>query len=179
MRTTGPATRTRSRVNADPISPAVPRRSSTPARLFDVSPIEGALCSMPPLVIDCAESHARDVELSHAHAVPLGYLERRARQHSVEPHSIITANTRRIVINWLVEVTSTVPPAHVPTAADETLFLAVSYLDRFLQNSPRLEVHQLQLVGVTSLLIGAPRERIVARPRVRASPRFDIRSIQV
>ena len=169
LRTQGPATRTRSRVGTAPPSPFTTPHRSTALRLFDVPPIEGALSSQPPLVIDCADAHARDIQLAHAHAVPFSYLEQRARQEPWGPAgstwpcgATITAKARLILINWLAEVTSSIPQK----IADETLHLAVNYLDRFLFKSPGCNIGHLQLVGVTSLLIGECTHRSSLHTRI-------------
>lgn len=56
---------------------------------------------------------------------------------------------RSILVNWLTEV---VDEYKMRT---QTLFLSVSYLDRFLQSTNEIHRHLLQLVGVTCLWIAA------------------------
>lgn len=65
----------------------------------------------------------------------------------------ITSTMRTILVDWLVEV------AEEYKLHEETLFLAVSYVDRFLSNMS-VQRTKLQLVGTASLLIAAKFEEI-------------------
>uniref|UniRef100_A0A023GK10 Putative g2/mitotic-specific cyclin a n=1 Tax=Amblyomma triste TaxID=251400 RepID=A0A023GK10_AMBTT len=65
----------------------------------------------------------------------------------------ITPTMRTILVDWLVEV------AEEYKLHEETLFLAVSYVDRFL-SSMSVQRTKLQLVGTASLLIAAKFEEI-------------------
>lgn len=60
----------------------------------------------------------------------------------------ITANMRWILVDWLVEV------AEEYTLHVETLYLAVSYIDRFLSHMS-VKRDKLQLVGTTAMFIAA------------------------
>lgn len=61
---------------------------------------------------------------------------------------------RSILVNWLTEVVEEYK------MRSQTLFLAVCYLDRFLQSTKEIHRHLLQLVGVTCLWIAAKFEEI-------------------
>ncbi|KAJ8539526.1 hypothetical protein K7X08_013778 [Anisodus acutangulus] len=65
----------------------------------------------------------------------------------------VTANMRAILVDWLVEV------AEEYKLLSDTLYLTVSYIDRFLSVNviPR---QRLQLLGVSSMLIAAKYEEI-------------------
>lgn len=65
----------------------------------------------------------------------------------------ITSAMRTILVDWLVEVSEEYQ------LHNETLFLAVSYVDRFL-SSMSVQRTRLQLVGTASLLIAAKFEEI-------------------
>nr|QHN75191.1 cyclin A [Apostichopus japonicus] len=65
----------------------------------------------------------------------------------------ITASMRCILVDWLVEV------AEEYKLANETLYLAVSYIDRFLSHMSVLRA-KLQLVGTASAFIAAKFEEI-------------------
>lgn len=67
----------------------------------------------------------------------------------------INAAMRSILVDWLVEV------GQEYKLSSETLFLSVSYIDRFLSlvDVPR---SQLQLVGITAMLIASKYEEIYA-----------------
>jgi len=67
----------------------------------------------------------------------------------------ITPNMRAILVDWLVEV------AEEYKLSSETLYLAVSYIDRYLSKRPVLR-GQLQLVGVASMLLASKYEEIYA-----------------
>lgn len=60
----------------------------------------------------------------------------------------ITSNMRWILVDWLVEV------AEEYTLQTETLYLAVSYIDRFLSHMS-VKRDKLQLVGTTAMFIAA------------------------
>lgn len=58
----------------------------------------------------------------------------------------VTANMRGILVDWLVEV------AEEYKLQSDTLYLTVSYIDRFLSTNASNR-QRLQLVGVSSMLI--------------------------
>lgn len=60
----------------------------------------------------------------------------------------ITANMRGVLVDWLVEV------AEEYKLLSDTLYLTVSYVDRFLSLNS-LNRKMLQLLGVSSMLIAA------------------------
>jgi len=60
----------------------------------------------------------------------------------------ITATMRGIVVDWLVEVTEEYE------LSSEALYLAVSYMDRFLSFVP-INLKKFQLLGVSSMLIAS------------------------
>lgn len=67
----------------------------------------------------------------------------------------MNASMRAILVDWLVEV------CQEYRLVSDTLFLAVSYLDRYLSLVP-VSRSRLQLVGVTCLLLAAKYEEIYA-----------------
>ena len=89
----------------------------------------------------------------------------RGREHLLMPkwdymarQTDITFNMRQILVNWLVEVGTEY------RLETETVYLAVSYIDRFL-SSMSVERAKYQLVGTTCLFIAAKYEEIYP-PRV-------------
>ncbi|XP_047319622.1 G2/mitotic-specific cyclin C13-1-like [Impatiens glandulifera] len=60
----------------------------------------------------------------------------------------VTANMRGVLVDWLVEVLG------VYKLQPETLYLSVSYIDKFLSIN-RINTQSLQLLGVSSLLIAS------------------------
>jgi len=71
--------------------------------------------------------------------------------------SPITQQMRAVLVNWLVEVSTQF------TLLQETIFLAVQYLDRYLAVKGRTVFKsQLQLVGVAALFLAAKMEEVFA-----------------
>ncbi|XP_044475098.1 putative cyclin-A3-1 [Mangifera indica] len=68
----------------------------------------------------------------------------------------IDANMRGILVNWLVEV------AEEYKLVPDTLYLTISYIDRFLSLNV-LNKQRLQLLGVSSMLIASKYEQISPR----------------
>ena len=60
----------------------------------------------------------------------------------------VTANMRGILVDWLVEV------AEEYKLVSDTLYLTISYIDRFL-SSNALNRQKLQLLGVSAMLIAS------------------------
>ena len=76
----------------------------------------------------------------------------------------ITAQMRAILVDWMVEV------AQEYKLVSETLYLSVSYVDRYLSAIP-VQRNQLQLVGVTCMLLASKYEEIYApQASTRNSP---------
>ncbi|XP_042429544.1 cyclin-A3-1-like [Zingiber officinale] len=69
----------------------------------------------------------------------------------------ITAGMREVMVNWLVEV------ALDSKLVSETLYLTVSYIDRFLSLNA-IARQRLQLLGVSCLLIASKYEEITPPP---------------
>jgi len=67
----------------------------------------------------------------------------------------VNEKMRAILVDWLVEV------HRMFKLLPETLFLTISIIDKFLEKSP-VTRDKLQLLGITSMLIGAKYEEIYA-----------------
>ncbi|WVZ59817.1 hypothetical protein U9M48_009912 [Paspalum notatum var. saurae] len=65
----------------------------------------------------------------------------------------VTPNMRAILVDWLVEV------AEEYKLVSDTLYLTVSYIDRFLSAKP-LNRQRLQLLGVSAMLVASKYEEI-------------------
>ncbi|NWZ02845.1 CCNB2 protein, partial [Loxia curvirostra] len=80
-------------------------------------------------------------------------------QQSVRPHYLdgrtINGRMRAILVDWLVQVHSRF------RLLQETLYMCVAIIDRFLQNHP-VPRKKLQLVGVTALLVASKYEEILS-----------------
>ncbi|KAL5681521.1 hypothetical protein ACJX0J_007906, partial [Zea mays] len=80
--------------------------------------------------------------------------QRRSRPDYIEAvQADVTAHMRGILVDWLVEV------AEEYKLVADTLYLAISYVDRFLSVNA-LGRDKLQLLGVASMLIAAKYEEI-------------------
>lgn len=60
----------------------------------------------------------------------------------------VNSNMRGILVDWLVEV------AEEYKLVSDTLYLTISYVDRYL-SSNSLNRHKLQLLGVSAMLIAS------------------------
>ncbi|NWI78829.1 CCNB2 protein, partial [Dryoscopus gambensis] len=87
------------------------------------------------------------------------YLRELELQQSVRPHYLdgrtINGRMRAILVDWLVQVHSRF---HL---LQETLYMCVAIMDRFLQSHP-VPRKNLQLVGVTALLVASKYEEIMS-----------------
>ncbi|KAA0189991.1 hypothetical protein HAZT_HAZT000985 [Hyalella azteca] len=77
----------------------------------------------------------------------------RPRTNYMEKQTDITVSMRWILVDWMVEV------AEEYNLSTETLYLAVSYIDRFLSHMS-VKRHKLQLVGTTAMFIASKYEEI-------------------
>lgn len=73
----------------------------------------------------------------------------------MEGRTNLTPSMRAILIDWIVEVQENFELYH------ETMYLAVRILDLFLQSKPDIKKDNLQLIGVTALLIASKIEVII------------------
>lgn len=84
--------------------------------------------------------------------------ENEVRYHTkdyMQTQKDITPNMRAILVDWLIEV------AEEYKLSSETLYLAVSYIDRYLSKKTVMR-GKLQLVGVASMLLASKYEEIYA-----------------
>ncbi|XP_031403735.1 cyclin-A3-4-like isoform X1 [Punica granatum] len=71
----------------------------------------------------------------------------------------VSANMRGILVDWLVEV------AEEYKLLSDTLYLSISYIDRFL-SSNALSRQKLQLLGVASMLVSSRKYEEISPPHV-------------
>ncbi|NXT77297.1 CCNB2 protein, partial [Zapornia atra] len=85
------------------------------------------------------------------------YLRDLEVQQSVRPHYLdgktINGRMRAILVDWLVQVHSRFQ------LLQETLYMCVAIMDRFLQSHP-IARKQLQLVGITAMLLASKYEEV-------------------
>ena len=78
-----------------------------------------------------------------------GKLKQRPLHDYIEKvQSDLTPSMRGVLMDWLVEV------AEEYNLVSDTLYLTVSYVDRFLSEKP-INRQRLQLVGVSAMLIAS------------------------
>lgn len=123
-----------------------------------------------PDIIDIDATHHADTQLCTAYVREIyEHLCNIENKHRIMVHYMssqkdINATMRGILIDWLVEV------AEEYRLVPETLYLAVNYIDRFLQCVP-VNRGKLQLVGVTCMLIASYALRPPARAIALSAPR--------
>lgn len=99
----------------------------------------------PQHVVEYLPDIYRHLQREEAQYLPQpGYMDK-------QPH--VNSKMRAILVDWLIDVHKKYK------LRPETLFLAISLVDRFLEKRSTLRRH-LQLVGVTSLLIAAKFEEL-------------------
>ncbi|KAJ3674325.1 hypothetical protein LUZ60_004941 [Juncus effusus] len=114
------------------------------------------------VVVSDVESEVEDPQMAGAYASDIyQYL----RSMEVEPHRRpnekyletiqvdVSATMRGILVDWLVEV------AEEYKLVSDTLYLTISYIDRFLSHNS-INRQKLQLLGVSSMLIASKYEEI-------------------
>ncbi|XP_050211004.1 G2/mitotic-specific cyclin C13-1-like [Mercurialis annua] len=89
----------------------------------------------------------------HLHSLEMDDKRRCSSNYMTAIQTDISAKMREILVDWLVEV------AEEYKLVSDTLYLSVSYLDRFL-SSQNLSRHKLQLLGVSCMLIASKYEEI-------------------
>lgn len=110
------------------------------------------------LVVDIDKDHYRDQTFIGAYAADIfAYLKRLELQYPIKKdylnrHGHLTPRMRSIVVDWLVEVQGQF------NLLQETLFLAITIVDRYLQKYPFTEKKKLQLVGATAMFVSSKYE---------------------
>ncbi|XP_062204163.1 cyclin-A3-2-like [Phragmites australis] len=136
--------------------------SSSPLRAPAAAEADRSASSSPPRAAAAADAASGDPQLCGSYASDIyTYLRsleleprRRPRADYIEAVQVdVTANMRTILVDWLVEV------AEEYKLVADTLYLAVSYIDRFL-SANALSRDKLQLLGVAATLIAAKYEEI-------------------
>uniref|UniRef100_A0A8B9J3J2 Cyclin B2 n=1 Tax=Amazona collaria TaxID=241587 RepID=A0A8B9J3J2_9PSIT len=132
---------------------------------MDVSMQEEDLCQAFSDVLlnnveDIDAEDCRDPQLCSDYVKDIyEYLRELELQQSVRPHYLdgktINGRMRSILVDWLVQVHSRFQ------LLQETLYMCVAVMDRFLQSHP-VPRKRLQLVGVTALLLASKYEEIFA-----------------
>ncbi|CAN6356737.1 unnamed protein product [Urochloa humidicola] len=136
--------------------------STSPPRAAAAAADPDSSASSSPPRAAAASAASGDPQLGGSYASDIyAYLRaleveprRRPRSDYIEAiQSDVTANMRTILVDWLVEV------AEEYKLVADTLYLAISYVDRFL-SANTLGRDRLQLLGVAAMLIAAKYEEI-------------------
>lgn len=144
--------------------PVAPEAPEIPQQLDVSMKEESALCqafSEALLTVeDVDEQDADQPQLCSEYVKDIyRYLHELEQQQAVRPHYMtgydITGRMRALLIDWLVQVHSRFQ------LLQETLYLTVAVLDRFLQVQP-VSRRKLQLAGVTAMLVACKYEEMYA-----------------
>ncbi|MEQ2198125.1 G2/mitotic-specific cyclin-B2, partial [Xenoophorus captivus] len=153
---TGAATNIKVPAAADPL-PALPEELSDVSMKEELELCRAFSETLLP-VQDVDEQDAEEPQLCSQYVKDIyTYLHLLEVQQAVRADymkgSEITANMRAILIDWLIQVHSRFQ------LLQETLYLTVAILDRFLQVQP-VSRRKLQLVGVTAMLVACKYEEM-------------------
>ncbi|NWS75253.1 CCNB2 protein, partial [Crotophaga sulcirostris] len=114
--------------------------------LNNVEDIDAEDCENPQLCSD----YVKDIYL---------YLRELELQQSIRPHYLdgktLNGRMRALLVDWLIQVHSRFQ------LLQETLYMCVAVMDRFLQSHP-VSRNKLQLVGVTALFLAAKYEEMLS-----------------
>uniref|UniRef100_A0A8C6UWF3 Cyclin B2 n=1 Tax=Neogobius melanostomus TaxID=47308 RepID=A0A8C6UWF3_9GOBI len=147
-----------------PVAPVVPELPEVSQQLDVSMKEESALCqafSEALLTVeDVDEQDGDQPQLCSAYVKDIyRYLHELELQQAVKPHYMtgydINGRMRALLIDWLVQVHSRFQ------LLQETLYLTVAVLDRFLQVQP-VSRRKLQLAGVTAMFVACKYEEMYA-----------------
>merc|ERR1712235_192026 len=105
---------------------------------------------------DCAQ----DYLVGHYVEKVYDYLRYLEHKHAIEPryldgHPEVNPKMRSILVDWLVQVHKGFK------LVPDTLYLTVGILDRYLSNCEKISKNEMQLIGITSLMIACKSEEIL------------------
>ncbi|CAL5092733.1 unnamed protein product [Urochloa decumbens] len=134
-------------------STSPPRAAADPYSSASSSPPRAAAAAAPaPGDPQLCGSYASDI-YTYLRALEVEPTRRPRSDYIEAVQADVTANMRTILVDWLVEV------AEEYKLVADTLYLAISYVDRFL-SANALGRDRLQLLGVAAMLIAAKYEEI-------------------
>ncbi|XP_028407027.1 G2/mitotic-specific cyclin-B-like [Dendronephthya gigantea] len=141
-------------------------------RAYSVEPMEADLTKLkgkPQQFVEVPDIDCSDIDKEYAcaeYAKQIShYLKDRESvyqvpRHYIKSHQHINERMRSILVDWLVQVHDKF------RLLQETLFLTVSFLDRYLAIDTKVQKCDLQLVGVTAMLLASKIEEIYT-PEIR------------
>ncbi|KAD6795321.1 hypothetical protein E3N88_06217 [Mikania micrantha] len=115
-------------------------------------------CAKTDAAVSCESLHSNrflyaPLIYQHLHSLEIEEKRRPLPNYMEKIQKDVTAGMREILVDWLVEV------AEEYKLVSDTLFLTVSYIDRFL-SSHYLSRNKLQLLGVSSMLVASKFEEV-------------------
>ncbi|XP_052146699.1 cyclin-A3-1 [Oryza glaberrima] len=144
-----PAPRGGKRAASHAAEPKKPAPAPAPAVVVVVDDVEEGEGEGDPQL--CAP-YASDIN-SYLRSMEVQPKRRPAADYIETVQVDVTANMRAILVDWLVEV------AEEYKLVSDTLYLTVSYIDRFL-SAKAINRQKLQLLGVSAMLIASKYEEI-------------------
>jgi len=124
---------------------------------------ESLVVSLPVVLLydDIDKNDSRDAQSVAEYMTDIYQYLMEKEKDAVDPHYLnklldINPNMRAVLVDWLVEV------HRMFKLIPETLFMAVSLIDRYLSVSSGISRDNLQLLGTTALFIAAKYEEIFA-----------------
>ncbi|XP_011290998.2 G2/mitotic-specific cyclin-A [Musca domestica] len=147
---------------SDVLSPMSVDRSASAAKFFDNSNVKSVAKTSEDLEDDKSavprNDRQRFFEVVEYQRNILEYFRESEKKHRPKPHYMrrqtdINYSMRTILVDWLVEVSE---EYNLDT---ETLYLSVSYIDRFLSHMSVVR-NKLQLVGTAAMYIASKYEEI-------------------
>jgi len=130
--------------------------------VMEVDTVEHVECCVPENVKDIDLKDASNPQLCSEYVPQMySYLRQLEEQTTIRPDFLkgcsINGKMRAVLLNWLIEV-------HCQfKLLQETLYMTVAILDRFLQEEgPSIKRCKLQLVGVTAMWIASKVEEMFA-----------------
>jgi len=105
---------------------------------------------------DCAQ----DYLVGHYVEKVYDYLRYLEHKHAITPryldgHPEVNPKMRSILVDWLVQVHKRFK------LVPDTLYLTVGILDRYLSNCEKISKNEMQLIGITALMIACKTEEIL------------------
>ncbi|KAL8188914.1 hypothetical protein R6Q57_029434 [Mikania cordata] len=115
-------------------------------------------CAETDAAVSCESLHSNrflyaPLIYQHLHSLEIEEKRRPLPNYMEKIQKDVTAGMREILVDWLVEV------AEEYKLVSDTLFLTVSYIDRFL-SSHYISRNKLQLLGVSSMLVASKFEEV-------------------
>ncbi|KAK9756403.1 hypothetical protein RND81_01G094700 [Saponaria officinalis] len=144
-----------------------PRKCSNPTTLTaEKTPEEYVIEVSESRVLEDMDGDANDPQMCRPYVTSIyDYLRNMEKEEKRRPladymqkiQKDVSANMRGILVDWLVEL------AEEFKVVSDTLYLSISYVDRYLSSKP-INRQKLQLLGVSAMFIASKYEEIDPKP---------------